>query len=59
MPTTWPSFLDWIGAPLIIEPSVDHQSGDAGLLSGRRFDRLVVCGTSSFSNVEGLVMWGS
>jgi hypothetical protein len=35
MPATWPPFLDCIGAPLVIEPSVDQRSGDASALADR------------------------
>ena len=33
MPATWPPFLDCIGTPLVIEPSVDQRSGDASALA--------------------------
>jgi hypothetical protein len=34
----WPQVLDFLGTPLVIEPSSGQLSGDAGLLPIRQFD---------------------
>jgi hypothetical protein len=37
----WPQVLDFFGSPLVIEPSPDRLSGDAGLLPIRQFDERI------------------
>ena len=37
----WPQVLDFIGTPLVIEPSAGQLSGDAGLLPVRQFDQRI------------------
>jgi hypothetical protein len=37
----WPQCLDLFGTPLVIEPSPDQLSGDAGLLPIRQFDQRI------------------
>jgi hypothetical protein len=39
LPGVWPQVLDFFGTPLIIEPSPEQLSGEAGLLPVRQFDR--------------------
>jgi hypothetical protein len=38
LPAAWPQILDFLGTPLVIEPSPGQLSGDAGLLPIRQFD---------------------
>src|SRR5215469_2494458 len=37
----WPHVLDFIGTPLVIEPSPGQRSSDAGLLPIRQFDERI------------------
>jgi hypothetical protein len=41
IPAAWPQCLDFFGTPLVIEPSPDQLSSDAGLLPVRRFDQRI------------------
>ena len=38
VPSTRPQVLDFFGRPLVIQPSPEQLSSDAGLLSVRQFD---------------------
>ena len=38
VPGVWPQVLDFLGTPLVIEPSPGQLCGDAGLLPLRQFD---------------------
>jgi len=48
VPPAWPQVLDFIGTPLVIEPSAGQLSGDAGLLAIRQFDQRIAL-TRSFA----------
>src|SRR5262249_24264277 len=39
VPAAWPRVLTFFGTPLVLEPSPDQLSGDAGLLPVRQFDQ--------------------
>jgi hypothetical protein len=39
--SAWPQTLDFLGTPLVIQPSQGQLSGDAGLLPIRRFDQRI------------------
>jgi hypothetical protein len=41
LPSAWPQILDFLGTPLVIEPSQGQLSGDAGLLPIRQFDQRI------------------
>jgi hypothetical protein len=41
VPSAWPLILDFLGTPLVIEPSQGQLSGDAGLLPIRQFDQRI------------------
>jgi hypothetical protein len=41
LPPAWPQILDFLGTPLVVEPSQGQLSGDAGLLPIRQFDERV------------------
>jgi hypothetical protein len=41
LPGAWPQVLDFLGAPLVIEPSAGQLSSDAGLLPIRQFDQRI------------------
>src|SRR6266545_7573428 len=41
IPSARPQVLDFIGTPLVIEPSPGQLSGDAGLLPIRQFDQRI------------------
>jgi hypothetical protein len=41
IPAAWPQVLDFLGTPLVIEPSPGQLSGDAGLLPIRQFDQRI------------------
>jgi hypothetical protein len=40
-PSAWSRVLDFIGTPLVIEPSAGQPPGDAGRLPVRPFDQLI------------------
>jgi hypothetical protein len=41
LPSAWPQLLDFLGTPLVVEPSEGRLSGDAGLLPIRQFDQRI------------------
>jgi Transposase DDE domain group 1 len=41
VPASWPPVLDFVGTPLVIEPSLGQVSCDAGLLPIRQFDQRI------------------
>jgi hypothetical protein len=41
IPSAWPQVLDFLGKPLVIEPSSGQLSSDAGLLPIRQFDERI------------------
>jgi hypothetical protein len=41
IPSAWPQVLDFVGTPLVIEPSPGQLSRDAGLLPIRQFDQAI------------------
>jgi Transposase DDE domain group 1 len=41
IPSAWPQLLDFFGTPLVIEPSSDQLSSDAGLLPICQFDQRI------------------
>jgi hypothetical protein len=49
LPSAWPQVLDFIGTPLVIEPSPAELSSDAGLLPLRQFDQRIGL-TRAFTN---------
>ena len=41
IPSGWPQVLDFFGTPLVLEPSPNQLSSDAGLLPVRQFDQRI------------------
>src|SRR5262245_65707083 len=49
IPAAWPQTLDFLGTPLVLEPSPGQRTGDAGLLPVRQFDQRIGL-TQAFAN---------
>jgi hypothetical protein len=41
IPPAWPQCLEFVGTPLVLEPSPGQLSSDAGLLPTREFDERI------------------
>src|SRR5262249_26691737 len=49
LPSAWPQVLDFLGTPLVIEPSPGQLSSDTGLLPIRQFDERIAL-TQAFAD---------